>query len=63
MMTELSYFLAERVLHNSVNVMKRQRDELGTVTIVILVLAALLIVGIVAMYAVMGAVLLGNLPS
>ena len=29
LMTELSYFLAERVLHNSVNVMKRQRDELG----------------------------------
>jgi Cft2 family RNA processing exonuclease len=29
LMTELSYFLAERVLHNSVNVMKRQRDEMG----------------------------------
>src|SRR5213594_1271416 len=29
LMTELSYFLIERVLHNSVNVMKRQRDELG----------------------------------
>jgi Cft2 family RNA processing exonuclease len=29
LMTELSYFLAERVLHNSVNVMTRQRDELG----------------------------------
>jgi len=29
LMTELSYFLTERVLHNSVNVMKRQRDELG----------------------------------
>ncbi len=29
MMTELSYFLIERVLHNSVNVMTRQRDELG----------------------------------
>ena len=28
-MTELSYFLIERVLHNSVNVMTRQRDELG----------------------------------
>jgi len=28
-MTELSYFLVERVLHNSVNVMKRQREELG----------------------------------
>jgi Cft2 family RNA processing exonuclease len=28
-MTELSYFLVERVLHNSVNVMTRQRDELG----------------------------------
>lgn len=29
LMTELSYLLAERVLHNSVNVMRRQRDELG----------------------------------
>src|ERR1017187_7797029 len=29
LMTELSSFLVERVLHNSVNVMKRQRDELG----------------------------------
>lgn len=29
LMTELSYFLVERVLHNSVNVMKRQRQELG----------------------------------
>ena len=29
LMTELTYFLVERVLHNSVNVMKRQRDELG----------------------------------
>ena len=29
LMTELSYFLAERVLHNSVNVMTHQRDELG----------------------------------
>ena len=28
LMTELSYFLVERVLHNSVNVMKRQREEL-----------------------------------
>jgi Cft2 family RNA processing exonuclease len=28
-MTELSYFLVERVLHNSVNVMTRQRDEAG----------------------------------
>jgi Cft2 family RNA processing exonuclease len=26
---ELSYFILERVLHNSVNVMTRQRDELG----------------------------------
>jgi Cft2 family RNA processing exonuclease len=26
---ELSYFIIERVLHNSVNVMTRQRDELG----------------------------------
>jgi Cft2 family RNA processing exonuclease len=29
MMTELSYFIVERVLHNSVNVMIRQREELG----------------------------------
>lgn len=29
LMTELSYFLVERVLHNSVNVMIRQREELG----------------------------------
>ena len=29
LMTELSYFIAERVLHNSVNIMTRQRDELG----------------------------------
>jgi Cft2 family RNA processing exonuclease len=29
LMTELSYFLVERVLHNSVNVMARQREELG----------------------------------
>src|SRR5437660_8711446 len=29
LMTELSYFLVERVLHNSVNVMIRQRDECG----------------------------------
>jgi Cft2 family RNA processing exonuclease len=29
MMTELSYFLVERVLHNSVNVMKRKRTEMG----------------------------------
>src|ERR1041385_7021563 len=29
LMSELSYFLIERVLHNSVNVMRRQRDELG----------------------------------
>tara|TARA_B100000029_G_scaffold172902_1_gene169318 strand:- start:117 stop:1499 length:1383 start_codon:yes stop_codon:yes gene_type:complete len=28
MMTELSYFIVERVLHNSVNVMKRQASEL-----------------------------------
>jgi Cft2 family RNA processing exonuclease len=28
-MTDLSYFIIERVLHNSVNVMIRQRDELG----------------------------------
>ncbi len=29
LMTELSYFLVERVLHNSVNVMERQKTELG----------------------------------
>jgi Cft2 family RNA processing exonuclease len=29
LMTQLSYFLVERILHNSVNVMTRQRDELG----------------------------------
>jgi Cft2 family RNA processing exonuclease len=29
LMTELSYFLVERILHNSVNVMQRQREELG----------------------------------
>jgi Cft2 family RNA processing exonuclease len=29
LMSELSYYLVERVLHNSVNVMKRQREELG----------------------------------
>ncbi len=29
LMTELSYFIVERVLHNSVNVMLRQREELG----------------------------------
>jgi len=29
LMSELSYFLVERVLHNSVNVMARRRDELG----------------------------------
>jgi Cft2 family RNA processing exonuclease len=29
LMPELSYFIVERVLHNSVNVMLRQRDELG----------------------------------
>ena len=29
LMSELSYFLVERVLHNSVNVMKRQREEMG----------------------------------
>ena len=29
LMTELSYFIVERVLHNSVNVMKRQREEAG----------------------------------
>lgn len=29
LMTDLSYFLIERVLHNSVNVMTRQRDECG----------------------------------
>jgi Cft2 family RNA processing exonuclease len=29
LMSELSYFIVERILHNSVNVMTRQRDELG----------------------------------
>lgn len=29
LMTDLSYLLVERVLHNSVNVMKRQREESG----------------------------------
>ena len=29
LMTHLSYFIVERVLHNSVNVMTNQRDELG----------------------------------
>ena len=29
LMTELSYFIIERVLHNSVNVMTKQRDEMG----------------------------------
>ncbi len=29
LLPELSYFIAPRVLHNSVNVMKRQREELG----------------------------------
>jgi len=29
LMTQLSYFIVERVLHNSVNVMTRQRDEMG----------------------------------
>jgi Cft2 family RNA processing exonuclease len=29
LMTQLSYFIVERVLHNSVNVMTRQRDERG----------------------------------
>ncbi len=29
LMTELSYFLTERVLHNSVNVMTRQREQAG----------------------------------
>jgi len=29
LMTELSYFIVERVLHNSVNVMKREREERG----------------------------------
>ena len=38
-----------------------QREELGTVTIVILVLAGLVILGIVALYAVMGAVMMGSM--
>ncbi len=38
-----------------------QREELGTVTIVILVLAGLAILGIVALYAVMGAMIMGGM--
>ncbi len=38
-----------------------QREELGTVTIVILVLAGVLILGVIALYAVMGAVMLGGM--
>lgn len=40
---------------------ERQRDELGVVTIVILVLAGLAIVGSIAIYAVMGAMLMKDL--
>ncbi len=29
LLTDLSYFIAERVLHNSVNVMEKKQDELG----------------------------------
>jgi uncharacterized RDD family membrane protein YckC len=38
-----------------------QREELGTVTVVILVLAGVVILGVIALYAVMGAVMLGNM--
>ncbi len=38
-----------------------QREELGTVTIVILSLVALLVVGAIALYAVMGAMMLGGM--
>lgn len=40
-----------------------QKDELGTVTIVILVLAGLVTVGVIAMYAVLGAILAAGLNS
>lgn len=40
---------------------ERQREELGTVTIVILALAALVLVGSIALYAIMGAVALGSM--
>jgi uncharacterized RDD family membrane protein YckC len=40
---------------------ERQRDELGVVTIVILVLAGLAIIGSIAIYAVMGAMLMKDL--
>ena len=36
-----------------------QREELGTVTVVILVLAGVIILGVIALYAVLGAVMLG----
>ncbi len=40
-----------------------QREELGTVTIVILVLFALLFVGMIAAYAIMGAMMLGGMGN
>jgi uncharacterized RDD family membrane protein YckC len=40
-----------------------QREELGTVTIVILVLFGLLFVGIIAAYAIMGAMMLGGMGN
>jgi len=40
---------------------ERQRDELGTVTTVILVIAGLMIVGGIAVYAVMGAMMMSDL--
>ncbi len=40
-----------------------QREELGTVTIVILVLFALLFIGIIAAYAIMGAMMLGGMGN
>jgi uncharacterized RDD family membrane protein YckC len=38
-----------------------QREELGTVTVVILVLAGAMILGVIALYAVLGAVMLGSM--
>ena len=40
-----------------------QREELGTVTIVILVLSALLFIGVIAAYAIMGAMMLGGMGN
>ncbi len=38
-----------------------QREELGTVTVVILVLAGIMILGVIALYAIMGAVMLSSM--